>query len=249
MKHILERVNTVLHAKTFIQHPKTAAVILAGGTGSRMKSKTPKQLMQICDVPVLIHTLRAFAECRYIDEIIVVTRKEDRISIELMCRNYGIRKIHAVVEGGATRAESAEKGFCAVSEKMKYVAFHDAARCLVTPKQIKEVATAAYAYRAASAGTPVTDSIKTVNRYGMIESNVPRENLWAAATPQIFHRVYYAAALRVAEETHAEVTDDNSLMELIGQRVKFVDTGAENFKITYATDILRAEVIIRLRGE
>ncbi len=247
MKRFLERINTVLHKKPALRHPRTAAIVLAGGSGRRMSSKTPKQHMSVLGVPVLIHTLRAFEHCGAIDEIVVVTRAEDRIATEIMCRNYGIKKLTAVVCGGKTRADSAEKGFWAVSDKVKYVAIHDAARCMITPRQIKEVASAAYAYHAASAATPVTDSVKEINRYGMIEHDVPRDTLWAAATPQIFHRVYYAAALKVAKEEHAVVTDDNSLMELIGQRVKLVDTGHDNFKITYETDILRAEALMKHR--
>ncbi len=247
MKRILERINTVLHAKTFFSHPKTAAVVLAGGSGQRMGSDMPKQFLSICGVPVLVHSLRAFAACKSIDEIIVVTREEDIPKTEELCRDYNISKVTAIVAGGKTRAESAANGFRSVSEGMTYVAFHDAARCLITPRQIKDVATAAYAYRAATAATPVTDSIKTANRYMMIENDVPREELWAAGTPQIFHCVYYAAALREAEKNEASVTDDNSLMELIGQRVKLVDVGPDNFKITYRHDIARAESVLRDR--
>ncbi len=244
MKRFLEKINTVLHRKPAFRHPRTAAIILAGGKGSRMSSDTAKQNICLRGIPILVHSMRAFDKCRSIDEIIVVCREEDVKATEAMCVKYGIKKVKCVVSGGKTRAESAECGFRKVSGKMDYVAIHDAARCLITPRQIREVASAAYAYRAASAASPVVDSIKEINRYGMIERDVPRETLWAAATPQIFHRVYYAAALRAAKESHAIVTDDNSLMELIGQRVKLVNTGHENFKITYESDLSLAEAIM-----
>ncbi len=249
MKRFLERVNVLLHSKPALRHPHTTAIVLAGGNGNRMGSRTPKQWLEIRGVPVLIHSLRAFDNCRSIDEIIVVSRGEDLPATEILCRNHEIRKLKCVVSGGRTRADSARRGFAAISDKTEYVAIHDAARCMITPSQIREVTAAAYAYRAASAGTPVTDTIKKVNRYGMIEHDVPRADLWAMATPQVFHKVYYAAGLKAAADARAEVTDDNAFMELIGQRVKLVDTGVENFKITYETDLIRAEVILRAREE
>ncbi len=249
MKRLLDSIRIKLHTKPTLHRPHTTAVILAGGSGHRMKSSKPKQWMEVLGVPVLIRSVQAFDACKHIDEIVIVTRAEDRLATEIMCRNYEIKKLHSVVVGGRTRAESARLGFEAISVRSEYVAIHDAARCMITPAQIRRVVAAAYAYRAASAATPVTDSIKLVNRYGMIERDLPREELWAAATPQVFHCVYYAAALKAAEDAHAEVTDDNSLMEQVGQRVKLVDTGHDNFKITYDTDIARAEAVLRLRED
>ncbi len=247
MKRLIEKINVFLHRKHICSSPHTTAIVLAGGSGHRMGGDKPKQWIELCGIPVLIHSLRAFDSCRSIREIIVVARSEDITATEALCRSYGIRKLRAVVAGGATRAESAACGFRAISGKTKYVAIHDAARCLILPRQIRDIAAAAYAYGAASASTPVTDSIKAVNRYGMIERDVPRADLRAAATPQIFQCAYYAAGLKEAEERATEVTDDNTLMELIGQRVKLVDTGSDNFKITYDTDLARAEAVLRKR--
>ncbi len=245
----IQRINTVLHLQRVFPAPRTAAVILAGGSGTRVGADTPKQLISVCDKPVLIHSALAFQKCRLIREIVIVTRAEDCAVVEALCRYYGITKCSRVVPGGTTRQESAALGFGAVSPKSAFVAFHDAARCLVTPAQIRDVALAAYAYGAASAATKATDTVKVVNCYGMIEKTLPRNEIMLAATPQIFNYVYYKAACVAAEEKGTVVTDDNSLMELIGQRVKLVDTGAENFKITVPSDLLRAEAILKLRAE
>lgn len=242
-------VHGILRVKTAFHRPKTAAIILAGGTGTRMKSATTKQMMLLLGKPVIVRTLEAFEACPRIDEIVVAVRPEERIAITLLCEKYGITKCHALVIGGDTRQESAMRGLSALSDDVQYIAIHDAARPLITPAQIGRVVTFAYAYHAATAVTPVVDTVKIVNTRGFIDRTVPRDTVKLAATPQVFHRRYYEAAVRYAQDKGISVTDDNSLMELIGQRVRAVDTGRENIKITEAGDIPLAEAILKRRGE
>ncbi len=246
---MIQRINTVLHLKNILPRPRTAAVILAGGIGTRMRANKPKQQLMLCDKPVWVHTALAFQKCRFIDEIVLVVRSEDIAQVKMMCYTWKLKKCKAVVAGGDTRQESAQNGFRAITSKVAFVAFHDAARCLITPMQIGEVAVAAYAYGAASAATPAIDTVKVANRYGFIDKTIPREQVWLAATPQIFQVAHYAAAMQLASQKNISVTDDNSLMELIGQRVKLVDTGNDNFKITLPSDLARAELILRARGK
>lgn len=242
-------VHGILRVKTAFHRPKTAAIILAGGTGTRMKSSTTKQMMLLLGKPVIVRTLEAFEACPRIDEIVVAVRPEERIAITLLCEKYSITKCHALVIGGDTRQESAVRGLSALSDDVQYIAIHDAARPLITPAQIGRVVTFAYAYHAATAVTPVVDTVKIVNNRGFIDKTVPRDTVRLAATPQVFHRRYYEAAVRYAQDKGISVTDDNSLMELIGQRVRAVDTGRENIKITEAGDIPLAEAILKRRGE
>lgn len=239
----------VLRLKALFRHPKTAAILLAGGTGTRMGTETTKQMLPLCGKPVILHTLQAFQACRMIDEIVIVVRPEERVAITLLCQEWGIDKCHALVIGGETRQESAERGLEALSSDVAYIAIHDVARCLIMPSQIARVLTWAYAYHAATAATPVVDTVKTVNQFGFITSTLPRETVWLAATPQVFHLPYYCAAVRYAKEKNLRVTDDNSLMEAIGQRVKVVNTGSENFKITHPEDLIRAEAVLKAREE
>lgn len=242
-------VHGILRVKTAFRRPKTAAVILAGGMGKRMGSSTTKQMMLLLGKPVIVRTLEAFEACPRIDEIVVAVRPEERIAITLLCEKYGITKCRALVIGGETRQESAVRGLSALSPDVQYIAIHDAARPLITPAQIGRVVTFAYAYRAATAVTPVVDTVKTVNGRGFIEKTIPRDTVRLAATPQVFHRRYYEAAVKYAQDKGVTVTDDNGLMELIGQRVRTVDTGRENIKITEAGDISVAEAILKRRGE
>jgi 2-C-methyl-D-erythritol 4-phosphate cytidylyltransferase len=113
---------------------------------------------------------------------------------------------------------------------------------------IDDVVKAAYAHRAASAGCRVTDTIKRVNAEGFVEKTLDRESLFRAQTPQVFEKKLYYAATYVAYEEKRAVTDDNMLLEAIGQSVKMVDCGYENIKITTKEDLLLADAILDSRS-
>lgn len=233
------------------RRPRTAAVILAGGNGTRMRSEggVAKQYLLLCGIPVIVRSMLAFENCPYIDEIVAVCGKGEESAVSALAASYGIKKLACVVTGGATRQDSARHGLEAVSSKMKYIAVHDAARCLVTPDMIADVVSAAYANRAASAGCPATDTLKKVNENGYITGTVDRSSVFAAQTPQVFDIRLYRAATYTAQKNKTVVTDDNMLMEAIGQTVKMVDTGKENMKLTTPEDLVIAEAIIENRNK
>lgn len=246
---ISELVSGVLHAVLPKATPYTSAVVLAGGVGSRMSSvdgKT-KQLREICGTPVVIHTLRAFDACPHIRETVLVTREEEKDELSGLIEHYGIKKVSRLITGGETRQASALCGFLAISKKAKFVAIHDAARCLIRPEDIARVVTSAHAYRAATAASPVVNTVKAVTADGFVEKTLPRERLVHAETPQVFQTDLYRAAVYTAEKDGIDVTDDNMILEHIGQAVKVVNVGFENFKITSETDLYLAEVVLQRR--
>lgn len=236
----------LLHGKF---RPRTVAVILAGGSGTRMKDTggLTKQLLLLAGVPVLVRSARAFQECEYIDEIVVVARKDEIKTVRTLMSEYKITKLRAVVAGGETRQQSARRGLDAISDRAKYIAVHDGARCLVTPGMIADVVAAAYANRAASAGTAVTDTVKEVTREGYIRATVDRRTVFLAQTPQVFDANLYRAAVYTAKAEDAAATDDNLLVEALGQAIKMVDCGKENIKITTDIDMVLAEAILTAR--
>ena len=225
---------------------KIAAIILAAGSGSRMNSTLTKQRMTVCSETVLHRSIRAFDECRVIDKIVVVCRA-DEIEIIESTEFSDIKTPILAVVGGDFRAESARLGFEAVRSDADFVAIHDAARCLITPDMIERVACAAIEFGAASASTPLVDTLKRSDESGNISETVPRSDLHLAQTPQIFATDVYARAIRHASDAVTEITDDNMLAELLGERIHLVDTGRDNIKITTPSDIEYAEFIIRKR--
>ncbi|MBP3436856.1 MAG: 2-C-methyl-D-erythritol 4-phosphate cytidylyltransferase [Clostridia bacterium] len=228
--------------------PKTAAVVLAGGVGARMQcTETTKQLLTLCGVPVVVRSVMAFDSSPYIDEIVVVVRQEEKKMIEDLLRKHQVKKVSKIVLGGETRQQSAEKGLDAVSPAIKYIAIHDAARCLITPKMIDKVVSAAYGTRAASAGTPASDTVKEVDKNGFVTKTPERATVWLAQTPQVFQISLYRVAVEMAKKDSFAVTDDNMLVERLGQAVKMVDCGKENIKLTVPQDLLFAEAILQSR--
>ncbi len=237
---------TKLLSKSASKNP-TAAIILAAGNSTRMGGNVNKQTQLLDGFPVLAHTLMAYQRCSLIEDIIVVARPKDFEEIYQIARTYRITKLRHIVAGGNTRQESAKKGFAKLDPKIKYVAIADGARCLTTPEQIAKVALRAYRYEAASAGHLVSDSVKRADLHGMVKETVDRTNLWQVQTPQIFHTTLYAAALHSAEADGLEATDDNALIEHLGYRIKLVECGRENLKITTPEDLALAEAILQYR--
>ncbi len=244
---ITYRINQVLRALSLAPRPKTAAVLLSGGSGSRMKSELPKQWMELDEKPILLRTAEIFQNCSYIDEIVLVVRSGEEEASRRLLRDYGITKLTAVVSGGRSRQSSAYRGAKRVSKGMRYIAIHDVARPLVPPEKVEDVVALAHSYSAASLGHPVSDSIKRVGKGDFVAGHLDRADLWAATTPQVFSYPKYMAAAKTAIQNRYEVTDDNMLMEYIGQRVKMLYDGGENIKITTPADLLAAEAILKKR--
>lgn len=244
---LFEKIKKAVYA--FLGHDNfVSAVILAGGSGTRVGGDKTKQMLEICGMPLVVHTLLAFEKSEHVHEIIVVAKKEELECYEAFRNEYKLKKLTRIVEGGETRQHSAKNGFDAISEKADYVAIHDAARALITPEQIKEVVMSAIAHGSAIAATRATDTIKYSEGVKIAET-IPRNNIWLAQTPQVFKDEIYRAAIYTAAKEGFEGTDDSSLVEHIGLPVYLVDTGNDNFKVTYKSDLLRAERIILERKE
>lgn len=226
----------------------TAAVVLAGGNSTRMGEGISKQQLQLRGIPVIAHTLLAFENTKEIQEIILVAKKDELPLYESYREQFGLTKLCRIVEGGATRQESAARGFAAVSEATEFVAIHDGARCLVTSEEIGEVCEGAYRFGAATAAVPATETVKR-EKNGFIEETVDREHVYLARTPQVFGANLYRAALAMAKKDNITVTDDCGLVEHIAHPVRIIPCSADNIKITTRNDILHATAILVAREE
>lgn len=223
---------------------RTAALILAAGSSTRMGGKTSKQFLALDGMPVLAHTLLAYEKSPLITEIIVAAKESDTDAVVSLCRDYGISKLTAVVIGGANRQESALRAFSMIGPDIRYVAIADGARCLTATTDIERVCCAAYRKRAASAGARLTGTVKRATGGGAILETIDREGLWEAQTPQVFHIALYAAAQNRAAADGFVGTDDNSLIEHLGYRVQMVECRKDNIKITTPEDLCLAAAIL-----
>ena len=245
------RVANILRRLSFGHRPYTTAVILAGGSGSRMGDMggTPKQWMKIGDMSVLERSVAAFEMCPQIDEIVVVVRRGEGQAAAAALRACETKKVRAVVAGGATRQHSAYNGARHASAETQFLAIHDAARCLITPEDISATVNAAYAAGAACLGRPATDTVKRVNNAGYVTETCDRSELWYAATPQVMMYPMYISAATEALRIGKTVTDDTMLIEALGQRVAMVEAKGEILKITHPQDIAMAEGLLAKREE
>lgn len=245
----IKKIVGALRAVAGTEHPKnyTSAIIAAAGLSERFGGDVTKQMTELCGVPLLIHTLRAYEQAECIHEIVLVAKPNELPAWEKLCREHGITKLSAIVEGGYTRQASVLNGLDAINKKSKFVAIADGARCLITPEQIRLVCRAAYKYKAATAAHRATDTVKLADKKGFIDSTADRDTVWLAQTPQVFKAKLYRAAAYTALKKGFSATDDNSLVENIGYPIRLVECGAQNIKITTREDIAVAEGIFAER--
>lgn len=245
----LKKIAGLFRAISGSPHPKnfTSAIVAAGGSSVRFEGILTKQMTPVCGVPLILHTLLAFENTECIHEIIVCAKRSEIEVYEQLCRSHGLKKVRAVVPGGNTRQESVLNGLRAVSDKSKYVAIADGARCLVTPEQISSVCLAAYKYGAATAAHKATDTIKIADSKGFIDKTIDRNTVWLAQTPQVFKTKLYRAAAYTALKKQYEATDDNMLVEYSRHPIRLVECGAENIKVTTADDMIMATTILETR--
>ena len=228
-----------------MKNKSVTAIILSAGTSLRLTGEVTKQLLKIDGMSVVRRTATAFASADTINDIIVVARVEEIADISREVSD--IPKVTAVIAGGSCRAESAKMGFDAVKDRADFVAIHDGARCLVTPDIIDRVVSAAIKCGAASAGTAITDTVKKKDSNLCIVGTVNRDDLYFTTTPQVFSTDLYKMALDRYKCDLDLVTDDNMLIEAIGGKIRLVDCGKENIKITTAEDVDYAEFLLKKR--
>jgi 2-C-methyl-D-erythritol 4-phosphate cytidylyltransferase len=226
----------------------TSAIILAAGSSTRMNGGS-KQFLCLGGMPVVARTIKEFDVSDCIDEIIVVAKADEIELYNSFSEKYGIKKPLKIIEGGETRQESARLGSDAVSTKSKFVAIHDAARCLITQELIYKVCHGAYLHEAAILAIKAIDTIKLGDKNAFIDSTTDRKHTWQAQTPQVFKTNAFRAATYIARDEKYEGTDDASLLEHIRIPVKLVEGSRENIKITEPFDIMFAETVLSARAE
>jgi 2-C-methyl-D-erythritol 4-phosphate cytidylyltransferase len=233
---------------------KVVVIIPAAGLGTRMsaassslKSKS-KQFFELQGTPILVHTLRKFAACKEVDEIIVALRKNETAGFQKQIEKEKFGKPLRVVEGGEHRQNSVSNALASIkAADGDIVLVHDAVRPFVDQETIINVIEAVKKYDAAIAGVPAIDTVKQVDRTSdgaVVIATVPREKMVLAQTPQGFRFGLLKKAFDEANSDGFMGTDEASLIERAGGAVHVVMGSPRNMKITTPADMELAEFFL-----
>ncbi len=223
---------------------RVAAIVVAAGKGTRMATGARKQFRLLGSKPVFLWSVEAFSGSEVVDEIVVVTARDQVSEVAETLRD--MQKVKSVIPGGQSRQESVALGLAQVSQDVAWVLVHDGVRPLVTKSLIKTVLDAAKETGAAAPGIAVSDTIKRVTADGDVLETVDRSELRAVQTPQAFSRALLERAHNACENS---VTDDCGLVEAIGAQVRIVPGDPHNVKITTERDWEAVCALIERRKE
>lgn len=216
------------------------AVIVAGGSGSRMGTAIPKQFLPISGKPVLAHTIAAFLEARAGIHLILVLPASDLSKAQIVLQAFPERIDIELVAGGASRFESVRNGLEGVPEGA-VVLVHDGVRCLLSPQLIQSCIAEATLHESAVPVIAVTDSIREIS--GNSSRAVDREALRSVQTPQAFLSTPLKAAFR--QPFRLSFTDEATVWESAGHTVHLIPGEKSNLKITTPEDLVLAELLLR----
>ena len=232
------------------KNPKTAAIILAGGTGERFGKEGGKQLVEIGGKPILTWSVEAFDAVGDIGLIVIVCPAERQGEyLSKAVDPFSFATPIVVAAAGSTRQESAISGLELVPEEFEYVVMHDGARPLISADLIAHtIATLKGNIDADGAvvAHPAIDTLKVVEN-GVIVGTPDRSVFWNAQTPQVFRAGIYRRAHASALSDGFVGTDDSSLIERLGGRVLVVEGKRDNIKLTVPEDYLMLVAAVRER--
>lgn len=209
------------------------AIIVAGGSGTRMQLNTPKQFLPVGGKPVLMHTLEAFDRCPFPVQLMVVLPKAEMTTWGSLCEKYNFKVPHQTVAGGENRSASVFQGLKCLKGEESVVAIHDGVRPLVSTELIVRTFQQAEQHGSAVASVSLKDSIRQIN--GESSQARPREQYRLIQTPQTFRS---SLLLQAYEKAKGKMfSDDASLVEYSGHAIHLVEGEYRNLKITTSEDL------------
>lgn len=243
-----------------MEKKRCTAVILAAGSGSRMKSDTAKQFMPLLGKPLICYALQAVEESDIIDDCILVTGAKDLTWVsEEIVGKYHYHKVDTVIAGGDERYASVASAMrhirsedMAVPNRDGYIFVHDGARPFLTEKILRDTYEAVQKYGACVSAVRSKDTVKIADEEGFVKETPDRTLVWNMHTPQVFETKLIVGAyasleenLQKLKEEGVHITDDAMVVEYFtNHRVKLVEGSYENIKLTTPEDLMIAEKIL-----
>jgi 2-C-methyl-D-erythritol 4-phosphate cytidylyltransferase len=220
------------------------AVLVAAGRGERFGGDRPKAFANLAGRPLLAESLERLEACDWVEALVVVAPAEWEEPSILLAEELGVGKVHAVVTGGATRADSVRAGVAEVPDEAAALVVHDAARPLLRNEVVERVVTAVgEEWDGAVPALPLADTVKRAAGEAVAET-VDRTGLVAVQTPQAF----LAGSLRRALGGGGDATDCAGLVEAAGGRVRLVEGDRRLVKVTTQADLDFVEALLGAEG-
>lgn len=225
---------------------RVGVVIPAAGQSVRMGGKVKKQFVELFGKPVWVHTVERFHSCPEVDVIVLAVPPEFiQPGLETV-HAMRLQKVRAVVEGGTHRQDSVHFALQALKPfSPDVILVHDAVRPFVTPQLIVEVLDGACTYGAAVPAVKPKETVKISNGDSFVQLTPDRDKLWVVQTPQGFRASLLYDAFDRAVKDHFYATDEASIVERMGARVKILPGRSENIKITLPEDLYFAELLMQ----
>ena len=230
-----------------------SAIIVAAGSGVRMKSDRPKQYLELGGMPLVSRTLKVFDDHPAVENLFLVVPAADFAFCrsEILSAVPWKKTIH-LVPGGKRRQDSVHEGLKAAARYAgvgEIVLIHDGVRPFVPPDMITACIACAKESGACILGVPASDTLKRVDAGGVVFGTLSRETVWLAQTPQAFSMDLITAAFEHAAEMDFSTTDDAAVVEFYGRPVRVIPGSRRNIKITTPEDLDFALALLRLAGE
>ena len=215
------------------------AIIVAGGSGTRMGKSIPKQFLTVNGLPILMHTIRTFSCVKTLHSIIVVLPQSEHLRWQQLCSQYSFNIKHTLVNGGETRYHSVKNGLSAITEN-GLVAIHDGVRPLVSVDLINRCFDHAGTYGNAIPAIQPVESIRLGTASASKTGN--RDECWLIQTPQVFSVEQIKPLYQ--NSWQPQYTDDASVAEHYGIKINLVEGERQNIKITTPFDLALAETLL-----
>ena len=228
----------------------TCAIIVAGGSGERFGDPRGKQFVNLAGLPLMSWSIMAFDRAPSVARIVIVCAPDRAAQVEKdVLSRLSLAKPVALAPSGETRQESVRHGLDAAPRDLPFVAVHDAARPLIEVEQIEAACGAVRADESLAGAILATRSVDTLKLVEgtTIVATPDRSFYWAAQTPQVFRRRVLLAAHKAAAHEDYQGTDDASLVERMGGKVRVVESTRDNIKITLPEDLALAEATLERR--
>lgn len=219
-----------------------AVVLVAAGSGTRLKNTVNKPYLIFSNKYVISYSLETFLKTDYIDKIVVVYRKQDKITLQKIINKYNTDNI-LITEGGSERYNSVSNGLKKISDfNIDKVFIHDAARPFISIDILNKLYAESKKYPGVIPVITPSDTVKMLNSKNFVDKTINRDIIRLVQTPQVFdYKILYELYNKTQDWTG--ITDDSMIFEIFGYKVKTIEANRLNFKITNEFDLITAESI------